>query len=245
MPQTRFYSSQRAQTTLTNAVTSAATSIVLDSTSGMPGSFPFTLILEPEGVRQEVVTVASGAGTVGTPYVVTRGVDGSTAQAHSAGVVVVHGVSARDFAEPNLLVGDANAAWTTYTPTWTSTGTAPSLGNGVLVGRHKKVGSRLDVVINLTIGSTTTAGTLLWMFGLPFTTAASGVEFKGSAWCVDSGTGYYVGVCHVAPSSALLAGYFAFAPNNASTFGANPLTATFPVTPATNDQFQFQITVEV
>ena len=35
-------------------------------------------------------------------------------------------------------------AWTAYTPTWQAT-TAPSLGNGSLTGRYRKIGRTLDV----------------------------------------------------------------------------------------------------
>lgn len=59
-------------------------------------------------------------------------------------------------------------AWTPYTPVWTATGTAPSIGNGVLGGQHMKVGRMCTVVILLSFGSTTTYGTGSWRLSLPF-----------------------------------------------------------------------------
>ena len=59
----------------------------------------------------------------------------------------------------------------TFTPTWTSTGTQPALGNGTLVGEWVRVQNLVMVTYNLTMGSTTTFGTGNYLFSLP--TAAS------------------------------------------------------------------------
>ncbi|MFD5975573.1 hypothetical protein [Streptomyces bacillaris] len=65
------------------------------------------------------------------------------------------------------------AAWTAYTPTWASSGTQPSLGNGTLAGRYMKIGRTVEVYIALTWGSTTTPGTAGYTLSLPFQAAAS------------------------------------------------------------------------
>jgi len=62
---------------------------------------------------------------------------------------------------------DARAAWSSYTPAWTSTGTAPALGNGTLTGAYKQVGSTVHVRIVLTLGSTSTVGTGSYRLSLP------------------------------------------------------------------------------
>ncbi len=136
-------------------------------------------------------------------------------------------------------------AWTSYTPTWSSTGTQPVLGNGTITGRYCLQGKRLDVVVNLTIGATTTNGTLLYSFSLPagFTTAAT-AQYNGQAWIVDSGTGYYIGVAHANAGATTFMAYFAYAPNAATAYGADPWSASFPMTPATGDTIQMQITVQ-
>lgn len=54
-----------------------------------------------------------------------------------------------------------------YTPTLTSGGTAPVLGNGTLTGRASRSGSTGRVSIELTLGSTTTLGSGDLRFSLP------------------------------------------------------------------------------
>jgi hypothetical protein len=66
-------------------------------------------------------------------------------------------------------------AYIAYTPTWGNTGTANSLGNGTLLGEYWIRGKRVDFRIKLTWGSTTTAGSSVWTFTLPFTADATGV----------------------------------------------------------------------
>jgi len=73
--------------------------------SGWPTSFPYTLIVDQDTVNEEVVSVT---GRTGTTITVTRGVDGTSAIAHDAGAVVQHGVSARDFDEPNNFINGGN-----------------------------------------------------------------------------------------------------------------------------------------
>ena len=99
----RYYSSTAARTTLSSGINSSVTSITVASTSGFPASYPYTLIIDQDLVTEEVVTVTAGSGTTLT---VTRGVDGTSAVAHSASAPVNHGVSARDFDEPNAHVND-------------------------------------------------------------------------------------------------------------------------------------------
>jgi len=79
--------------------------------------------------------------------------------------------------------------WSSYTPSWTTTGTAPSLGNGTLVGKFKQVGKTVFFRSSLTIGSTTTVGTGNWMFSLPVT-AISGLSQTCSAM-VAQGSNVY------------------------------------------------------
>ena len=66
-----------------------------------------------------------------------------------------------------------NAEWTTFTPTWTSTGTTPAIGNGTLAGRYLVVGKTVFVRVFLLWGSTTSSGTGLWLFATPFVTNTS------------------------------------------------------------------------
>lgn len=93
---TRKYSSTAVATTLTNGITSGATSIVVSAVTGWPGTYPYTIIIDENTSSEEVATVTSASGTTLT---VTRGEDGTSAVAHDAAAAVRHGVSARDFSE--------------------------------------------------------------------------------------------------------------------------------------------------
>lgn len=102
MAPNRYYSSNAVETTLTNPVSNAATSIQVDSVTGYPTSYPFTLQVELGTSNEEIMEVTNVSGTTLT---VIRGVDGSSALTHTSGAKVVHGVSARDFREPQEHLG--------------------------------------------------------------------------------------------------------------------------------------------
>lgn len=157
----RYYSSIAVETTLSASIASAAQgdsgTIIVGSTSGFPDTRPYTLILDPDTTKEEVVTVTSVAGTTLT---VTRGQDNTQAVAHSAGISVRHGVSGRDFrdvqnhlaargydadsailAQANqthvhgLATGDGSVVGTTAEQTLTrKTLTAPVINNPTITG---------------------------------------------------------------------------------------------------------------
>ena len=93
----RYYRNGQA-TALSAPVDALSTSIEVDQAASFPSQRPYTLIIDPDGVLEEVVEVTDA---VGTTLTVVRGVDGSTASPHSAGAIVYHGVSARDHQEAN------------------------------------------------------------------------------------------------------------------------------------------------
>lgn len=64
----------------------------------------------------------------------------------------------------NLL---ALTTWASYTPTWTATGTAPSIGNGTLTGWYIKAGNLCHCALMWQPGSTTTFGTGSYKWSLP------------------------------------------------------------------------------
>ena len=97
----RNYSATAIETTLVNSITSAATgdttsSVAVVSVSGFPTTLPYTLIIDPDGSKEEVVTVTAASSTTLT---ITRGQDSTTAFSHAAGTSVRHGISAREFRE--------------------------------------------------------------------------------------------------------------------------------------------------
>ena len=135
----RFYSSVAVQTTLTAGITSGATSINVASTAGFPSSFPYTLALDYGIASEELVDVTAAAGLTLT---VTRGVDGTSTQAHGSGATVKHVATGRDFAdmrtheEATVVHGATGAVvGTTNTQTLTNkTLTTPTINGGTLSG---------------------------------------------------------------------------------------------------------------
>lgn len=97
MAPNRYYSSNAVETTLTGGISDSATTISVASATGYPGSFPFTVHVDLGNSSEEIMTVTNVSGL---NFDVTRGVDGSSAVSHGLGATVIHGVSARDFTEP-------------------------------------------------------------------------------------------------------------------------------------------------
>ena len=89
-----FYSSTAVQTTVAQDLGAV---LAVNSNTGFPTQYPFTLLLEWGTANQEVVTVLSPANVTPYSYNVLRGQDGTTQVTHTAGAQVNHGVSARDF----------------------------------------------------------------------------------------------------------------------------------------------------
>lgn len=86
------------------------------------------------------------------------------------------------------------SAWDTWTPTWTSTGTQPSIGDGELSGTYKKLGKTLFYRMYLQPGNTTTFGTGQYRFSMPadivkeqtasaiFRDNSAALEYSCTAW---------------------------------------------------------------
>jgi hypothetical protein len=94
-------------------------------------------------------------------------------------------------------------AWTAYTPAWTSTGTAPAIGNGTIVGRWQQIGKTVHYTATVTMGSTTTFGTGNYFISLPVTAHASALGF-GFARAIDTGTLQYPGVAVLQSTTLIL-----------------------------------------
>ena len=103
----RYFSSTAARTTLSVNIDASVTTMAVAAVSGWPTQFPYTLLVDEGTVNEEIVEVTARSGTT---LSVVRGVDGSSAVPHSAGAIVQHGVSARDFDEPNAHVNNSTTA---------------------------------------------------------------------------------------------------------------------------------------
>ena len=98
----RYYSAVAVETSLVASIAAASagsttTSVVVASVSGFPTSVPYTLIIDPDTTKEEVVTVTATSGTTLTMVRGEDGTAGGAGIAHTAGAVVRHGVSAREF----------------------------------------------------------------------------------------------------------------------------------------------------
>jgi hypothetical protein len=91
---------------------------------------------------------------------------------------------------------DAIEGWTldTYTPTWTGSGSNPSLGNGTVSGKYMEIGDVVFGAFHYTMGSTTTYGSGNYSIALPVTASTT-----------------WPGICHVwikqASGGALYSGF--------------------------------------
>ena len=134
----RQYSSRSQQTTLTGAITSGATSMTVVSGTALlggvtiPAGRTFTLVIDPDTALEEIVD-ATAVST--NTFTITRGIDGSSGQEHSAGAVVRHMAIGRDYRDANLHA-EADASYND------GSGNAHTMhgigtGEGVVVGTLK------------------------------------------------------------------------------------------------------------
>ena len=143
---TRNYSSRSQQSTLTSAVTAGATTIVVQSGPALlggatiSGGTTFTLVIDPDTALEEIVD-ATAVST--NTFTITRAIDGSSAQAHSAGAVVRHMAIGRDYREANVHIESTTGVHgatgavvgTTDTQTLTNkTLTSPTITNPSISG---------------------------------------------------------------------------------------------------------------
>ena len=127
--------------------------------------------------------------------------------------------------------------WATYTPAWTSTGTAPAIGNGTLTGRYCKAGNLCHFSIYLLAGSTTTFGTGYYQWSLP-ATAATLYHLCGAQGYDSSAASVATGLAWVAPTL----GYVEV--SAATGFPALKWAATSPFTWADGDWVRISGTYE-
>lgn len=185
--------------------------VAVGSTQHLP------IVLDPDGVFGEPEIVYVTAHTAGTlTATIQRAREGTVARQHNRDTPWLHGG----------VISDIEGAWTAYTPTWTSSPTNPTIGNGVLLGRYFKLGRTVSISITLQFGSTTTAGSGGWAFSLP---VAPQTVYDQSlvARILDSGTDNKAGVANVSASAANI--------NQVTAEGGNTIGAGDPMVWATND----------
>ena len=116
---TRLYSSTSQETTLTSALNSSATTMVVASASGLlasvtPGNTSpletFTVVIDPDTALEEIVDVTYPSTSGNNTITIVRGRDGSSGIAHSAGAKVRHMAIGRDFREANTHIENTTTA---------------------------------------------------------------------------------------------------------------------------------------
>jgi hypothetical protein len=157
---TRQYSSRSQQSTLTGAISAAATSMTVVSGSALLGGVSitagttFTLVIDPDTALEEIVD-ATAVST--NTFTITRGVEtGGTGQSHSAGAVVRHMAIGRDFRDANLHA-EADASYND------GAGVAHTMhgigaGEGVVVGTLKAQTLTQKTLTTPTINGATITG---------------------------------------------------------------------------------------
>jgi hypothetical protein len=108
----RYYSNTAAVSTIstTGGISTGSTEVSFSTTTGFPSQYPYTLRLDPDTASEELVTVTGPKGGSPGVYLITRAQDGTTAKSHGQGSPVVHGVSARDFQEPQDHIANVTVA---------------------------------------------------------------------------------------------------------------------------------------
>lgn len=149
------YSNTSVQTTLSAPCAPGDTTVTIVDTTGLPVSFPFSLILDYQLGTVEVVTVTN---LVGSTLTVTRGQDGTSAQSHSAGSPVVHGVVARDVQEPqNHIAATSNIHGTGVGAAVVGTSSVQILTNKTISGSSNTITNIADASI-LTLSASKITG---------------------------------------------------------------------------------------
>ena len=115
---TRLYSSISQETTLTSSLTgsTSATTMIVNSASALlatiapTGTQTFTVVIDPDTALEEIIDVVYPSSPSSNTLTIVRGVDSSTAVAHSAGAKVRHMGTGRDFREANTHIENTTSA---------------------------------------------------------------------------------------------------------------------------------------
>lgn len=132
-------------------------------------------------------------------------------------------------------------AWTPYTSAWTSSGTAPAIGNGTISARYALTGNTVNLAITLVAGGTTTFGTGGYSFSLPFA-VASGIGVTAIGTCQVLDTTRWAGQVPMAAGSSTLSPFMS---TSATDTRLASLSSTVPQTLTTSAQIRISATYEM
>lgn len=141
----------------------------------------------------------------------------------------------------NALADGIQAAWTTYTPTWTASVVNPVLNNGSISGKYIQVGKTVHFWMKLTVGSTTTVGSGTYKLTLPVAPVAGHLGRFDLVYTDVSGGGQFRGITFGLSASTV---QLAYDQNGATNTPIQALTNTSPFVPATGDVYEMWGTYE-
>jgi hypothetical protein len=130
-----------------------------------------------------------------------------------------------------------SGGYVSYTPTWTTSGTPPTLGNASVAFSYAQVGKIVNVKCVFGIGSTTNKGSGDWYFTLPKTAANISTPMSvGTFYAEDNGVAGYLGFITLLTDTTR----FSLRATNNSTIGGS-----VPFSWGTGDYFTGSFTYEV
>ena len=180
MPARQYRSTVQAKT-LSTGINNAVQSMTLGpDTLTLPNAYPYTMVIDPDLASEEVVTVISSPST-GT-FTISRGQDGTSAQAHTASAVVKHMITPRDLQDAQNHIEAASGGYTTINDGADIGVTGPTIAkslHGIASGEGSVVGTlKAQTLTNKTINLTnnTLTGTTA-----QFNTALSDADFATTA----------------------------------------------------------------
>ena len=182
----RYYSSTATPKTLSALLSDSSSTMQLSDLTGLPTSYPYTLVVDPDIASEEIVLVTGLSS--GTTVNITRGTDtylgiaggnGTSKQAHSNGAVVKHMVTARDLQEPQThmaatsgvhgVTGDIVGS---SAPQTLTNKTINSVSNTITIAQGSVTNLTSDLAAKAPSASPTFTGTVV----LPSTTSIGNVD---------------------------------------------------------------------
>lgn len=109
--QNRYYSNlaQGSFITNTGGIEPSDSALTVQASVHWPTSFPFVLRAEPGTANEEVILVTSGSGTSASPYLLSRGYDGTNPLVHAQGASIIPGFCQLDLVDPQVHINETTS----------------------------------------------------------------------------------------------------------------------------------------